>query len=587
MKTTLTKFLSVLVFAGAGISAHAQNTGAVGSPKGTFSVSNMGAAQYHIEIEMPEGGPLVPEVGIDYSSQSGNGLAGYGFNISGIQSITRGGKDVYHDGQASGVAYNTKDELFLNGKRLIWEGGAHGYDGAVYTAEGDPYTKITLHGSIDRTDCWFSVAGTDGKNYKFGSTANSRLAFTDRSNASHTVAWYISEISDVYQNRITYTYTTSNYNIRPAEITYGLNDAKSRGITNKILFSYKTLTGNYAVPFAIGDRQGKRDACLTRIVTQTNNNVFRTYDFTYNDTSDATEVKYNRLVQVDMKNGQGDAVAPIKIEWDYMAAPSVTSSKLDVSTNDDFSNVYDNGIHHTEKETSKFFLAQDVNADGVSDIIRIAPFERTISYSGYSQTNHYTRVSICKSKISPSGNTTYDSPLVYFLPTVLSGDIRREFGGISAVDFDGDGYNDFVFPSFEQGYGNCGVFFDIIRGDSIAKGVTNGASVCFSFAIPRVDKFPLYSTLDIDSNGKDDFIIVEQRKNDGYYSSTIAQYDGTWFVYTKVKLTLPADPQKIFTGDYNNDGLTDLIVFYQGGYKIYFNNGGSSIESNFTESNTM
>lgn len=47
MKTTLAKFLSVLVFAGAGIAVHAQNTDAVGSPKGTISVSNMGATQYH------------------------------------------------------------------------------------------------------------------------------------------------------------------------------------------------------------------------------------------------------------------------------------------------------------------------------------------------------------------------------------------------------------------------------------------------------------------------------------------------------------------------------------------------------------
>ena len=39
-------------------------------------------------------------------------------------------------------------------------------------------------------------------------------------------------------------------------------------------------------------------------------------------------------------------------------------------------------------------------------------------------------------------------------------------------------------------------------------------------------------------------------------------------------------------GDFNNDGLPDLILLYDGGYKIYFNNGGNAIKSRFMESNT-
>ena len=46
---------------------------AVGTPNGTFEVSNLGAAQYHIQIEVPDGGSLKPDVGIGHNSQSGLG----------------------------------------------------------------------------------------------------------------------------------------------------------------------------------------------------------------------------------------------------------------------------------------------------------------------------------------------------------------------------------------------------------------------------------------------------------------------------------------------------------------------------------
>ena len=107
-----------------------------------------------------------------------------------------------------------------------------------------------------------------------------------------------------------------------------------------------------------------------------------------------------------------------------------------------------------------------------------------------------------------------------------------------------------------------------------------------------VAKVPLYVNMDVDGNGTDDVIAVEQNKKDNYYPCTILQYESIWSVakLTEVKLTLPQgvskDIEKVFVGDYNNDGLSDLILLYDGGYKVYFNNGGTVIASRFTESNT-
>lgn len=133
----------------------------VGTPKGAIYVGNSGAATYNIEIGVPYGGTLTPQIGLSYNSQlSGYGLAGYGFNITGISAITRGGHDLLHDGKQAGVTYTASDNLFIDGKRLILQSGISGQNGAVYTVEGDPFTRVVVHGNYNdnATTTWFEVS---------------------------------------------------------------------------------------------------------------------------------------------------------------------------------------------------------------------------------------------------------------------------------------------------------------------------------------------------------------------------------------------------------------------------------------------
>jgi hypothetical protein len=144
----------------------------VGTPEGVLSVSELGAAVYNLKFEVPDGGPLTPEVGLCYNSQmSGYGLAGYGVSITGISAITRGGKDLFHDGTLQGVTYTDSDTYFLDGKRLIPESDS------TYTVEGDPYTKVALNGS--GTSRWFQISTPTGKVYQYGKTQGSRLSFSN------------------------------------------------------------------------------------------------------------------------------------------------------------------------------------------------------------------------------------------------------------------------------------------------------------------------------------------------------------------------------------------------------------------------
>lgn len=588
MKSYITRSLLFLSLLGLPACIHAADMpeSSVGTPVGAVSVGNSGAAVYNLKIDVPDGGSLTPQIGLSYNSQSGGyGLAGYGFNITGLSAITRGGHDLFHDGSQTGVTYTASDNLFLDGKRLILQSGTSCQEGAAYTVEGDPFTKIVVHGNYSNstTTTWFEVTTNTGMTYQYGNSPSSKITYKNKSGYSRIASWYVNKATDKYSNYITYEYSVSNLSIRPAAITYGTNSAKSRGIVNRVSFAYQSLGGN-ARPFAIEDQQGKTDMCLSSVTTTSNNSVYRKYTFTYNDNSDQSNGKWTRLITVEESNGQGEQFPPVRFTWQYLPSPAVHSSRLDVPTKDGNSFV---------EETSRQFLSADLNGDGVSDIIRVSPVKvQTAILPGGGSWNYYTYVYVSRSKLSSAGNVTYESPLVYTLPSGISMDvIKSMFGGESVTDFDGDGYNDLVFPfqNTATGYWNQAVFY-MVLGSDVAAG-RGGGTHAFAVNLQSTDKAPLYATLDVDGNGKDDIVCVEQRRKDSYYPATIVQYaGGTALNRTEVRLTLPQgiskDIEKVFVGDYNNDGLSDLILLYEGGYKIYFNNGGTAIASTFTESKT-
>ena len=159
----------------------------VGTPDGVLSVASSGAAVYSMMFDVPNGGTLTPQVGLSYNSQSGGyGLAGYGFGITGLSAITRGGRDLFHDGRLAGVTYTVSDNLFIDGKRLILQSGTSGQNGAVYTVEGAPFTKVTVHGSYDDSavETWFEVTTGNGMTYQYGNSPDSKIAYKNRSGHS-------------------------------------------------------------------------------------------------------------------------------------------------------------------------------------------------------------------------------------------------------------------------------------------------------------------------------------------------------------------------------------------------------------------
>lgn len=452
----------------------------------------------------------------------------------------------------------------MDGTRLMLQSGEAGMDESVYSPEGDPYTKVVVHGNCGTTDSWFEVIGNDGVVHKFGSGKNSRLEYTSRSGERRVEAWYIDYSSNQYGDYVVYKYLMFNLYVRPDCVTYGHNDVKSRNITNRIEFHYSDI-GATPITFSVGDQQGKITLRLMVVSTFTDLNVYRRYGFIYDITSDKGKAKYARLTQIDEMNGKNEKLAPVKLSWNYLPSSDIVLKTLDVSTDD---------ANNSIKAKTKDFFAVDVNNDGISDIFRIS----NVQYSNFNSTYLYANISY-KGK---SGKVMYRQYRKQLENGGEYSNAKFVLGGIQSLDIEGDGYNDIIYPVYVNTKDFQGVRYTVLLGSSLAKGIFDP----IYRVVPTVaaNEAPLFTYFDTDGDGTDDIVCLEQTAKDGAYNASILNIDGRCHYY---ELKFPNNPQKIYNADFNSDGLTDIIVFYDGGYKIYFNKGGEKDALKFDEVHTQ
>src|ERR1700743_2142498 len=112
-----------------GIWGQAANADAFPPPMqapGQFAVNSTGGATYTIPIVIPPGtAGMTPSLSLVYSSQSGDGLLGFGWSLSGLPAITRCPRTVAQDGVHGGVNYDNNDRFCLDGKRLMVISGTY------------------------------------------------------------------------------------------------------------------------------------------------------------------------------------------------------------------------------------------------------------------------------------------------------------------------------------------------------------------------------------------------------------------------------------------------------------------------------
>ena len=532
---------------------------------GTANVSPTGAAVYSVAIEAPKGvGDLIPSIGITYNSQSGNGLAGFGCNVTGISVITRGMKDEWHDSTAGGITFAANDAYYLDGKRLILKSGTAGQDGAVYAPDGEPLTEVTFHGS--GTSVYFTVDTQDGMTYEYGRTAfECQMIPTP----SAIAAWYISKATNPLGQTITYQYSAQNLYLYPQTINYGGD--------NSITFEYENRPDT--IFFPVRNTRGYVCKRLKSIKTKSGSNNFRTYNFAYNATSDGSTTKFSRLTSINETGEDGQSSHNLTANWNYLLSYFPSSSNLSVPLQES-----DNFTYFEDKS----FATSDINGDGVSDIIQISPVREYLGY--YNNVNNYTYktyVFIHKSSVEEDGSVSYSSPITRsFTGSINTEDISSSNSGLANCDLDGDGIADFIMPITSHNCNGQTLYLQYVTSQFMSS--THGEGVSKYLSLKTSSDPVLYTCADFNNDGKSEIFVLERAAYNGYYYGYLLNYKNVSVIEKNTfLLTLSSAPKHLFTSDFNNDGLNDMLVICDDGYRIFYNQGGSNLQNQFVNSSTL
>lgn len=551
----------------------------VGSMGGSFNVTEMGSANYAIPIKVPVAqGGVQPQLSIVYDSQSESGLCGYGATIGGISTISRGTKDIYHDGVVKGVNYLADDALYYDGVRLILTSGTPGQDGTIYYPESDPFTKIIAHGICTSTsnNTWFEVQKSNGEIIWLGCNHTSRQSYNDNNGNQKIRAWYIDRIIQPTGNYMQYYYDNIDNCIYPYLIAYGVNtNTLSSGLVNQVLLAYETSNG---IPVYFDDQHGTLNKRLKTITCTSNDHVYRTYTLDYNNTSDGTDYKFSRLIRVTESNGNNETLPSTVFNWSYLPSLSYQNSSLTVSNPSTPNNI-------SLPFGDQFYVSGDLNNDGIDDI---AGLTAGVTVNG--QVKSYLYIYWAQKS---SNSVTYPNGTLFEMPNLFNSDWfyggEREdfhsfFNGSAIADWDGDGFNEVVLPYYYTTSSQKYIKFHLQGCGSTGQSSWNQSMSCPLNTNGGI----VYSIADLDNDGRDDIAVVEKSANGGSYSCHLLSYDPTSSSYTKIhnfQLSLSSAPKQLYLSDLNGNGVKDLLVICQNNYTVYWNQGGSSIISTmFSES---
>lgn len=274
-----------------------------GSTAGSLSVSLTGAASYSIPIMIPPGiKDVAPNIGISYTSQGSNGLAGWGWNVSGLSTISRIPATKYYDNKHDGIDF--KDDRFsIDGQRLIIKSGAYGASGSVYQTENYSNVKVVAYGSSPYGSTYgpsyFIVYYPNGTRAWYGNAGNSRSR----------LEWAIFRWQDPQGNYVDYNYQSDNGLLSIKTIKYG---GRIGGTSPKNQINFTYISRSRPENVYVGEYSFKRTNLLRSIQVTGNGSQYRKYDLTHNTTS----LGYQRLTSVKEYNAQNKALRPIIFGYD-------------------------------------------------------------------------------------------------------------------------------------------------------------------------------------------------------------------------------------------------------------------------------
>ncbi|KQB41126.1 Protein containing RHS repeat [Flavobacterium aquidurense] len=553
----------------------AQTSSEVGITEGQLSVSLSGSANYTIPIAVPPGiNGVVPQISLSYNSQSGNGIAGYGWNVSGVSAITRIPATKFHDDVVGAVAFNDLDRFAFDGQRLLVKNGtgsAYGANGTVYETESFSNVKITSYGvhpnGSNYGPAYFIVEYPDGSKAYYGNSGDS-CSITD---------WAITYWENPQGVRISYTYFLSDNILSIASINYGT--LRTATPINQVKFIYKQKQRPEQV--FVGGKSMVRNSILDKIEVTGNGIGFRNYVLSH----DITSLGYQRLNGITEKSGDNTRSYNPTI-FEYSTETNDNALKVKNSGTIDIA-----GVDYTNTE----YVSGDFDGDGQLDLIL---YPKT----GDNKKKEYRLYTNIAANLNLSTKQTVGSFEEIFPLTGLSSDnklmARQAWVVVKTNSFAThvkgptgiyvDNEKEYIFPQFTRKYiypcGGAEPMLQSVDTKNTASNLTANPPKYKDGSVES-DIAKIYVSGDFNGDGLTDIVVIEKPLT--YYihkdcSTTIAQkYTGgkTYFVNLDKRVSSNfvnqsgfldiSEDSKVIVADFNGDGKSDIYVFDKGKVSVY------------------
>lgn len=359
----------------------------------SWSVSPRGQFALTLRVAVPPGRAGVePALSLEYSSGTGNGIAGVGWSVSGLSTIVRGGRTWARDGETDGVDFTPRDRFFLDGQALVGvDATPYGGNGAEYRTEPDVFVRVhsTSAQPLDpKGPDTFVVELGDGRVRTYAPLDAERVSFnSDNTAFTHSsvrAEWRIVSERDAHGNTMLFTYNDSVgpggtsasdywYESVPASIKYtanltnGVPTHGSQDLPQRtVYFDYEPRSD--ASASWVAGAQRRHSVRLKTIRMEAPNPVAPSAVWQYN-LSYATGGSQRSLLQsVQRCEAVGGCLWAKEFAYSPSATGALFQSRPIVSAPIDAAR-YDLGAISAPDGETPALQTLDVNGDGASDLL--------------------------------------------------------------------------------------------------------------------------------------------------------------------------------------------------------------------------
>ena len=365
---------------------------------------------------------------------------------------------------------------------------------------------------------------------------NGRIAYYEtKAMAGVAYAWYLNKVEDAFGNVILYSYTIDNGCIYLSSVQYGTNVNVSTGLNNNVSFEYENRSD--AMPYIVNGTKCSMRKRLKNVIIKTNNNDRNKYTLTYTNTD-----AFSRLTKVEESYGT-TKLPPVTLEWSNVDS-QIKGNNVDVTFLDVTMDSY-------KKNT--ILLSGDVKGTGKSSLIAV----------------HLNDASVSLYEKDPNNNF-FNYCNVFGFPQGTDFLMNTSIDGSYVADYNGDGVSELIFP-----YRRGNEYGFYISTDSYTLYDVSWSGGYKSF-VSTIGGFY--------NNGCAQILLLETNGNNNKYQCGIVMKTNAESAKKiTFNLTLPKVPKRVYASDYNGDGIQDLLVLYETGYTVFWNQGVSVGKAPFSD----